>query len=296
MKQTIKVGSRKSPLAMAQTNLVIKAIQNKYPDATFDVIPIETLGDRILNKPLIEFGGKGVFVSEFETALLNKDIDIAVHSAKDMPMTLAEGLDIVGVPKREDPRDVLITRKGFNLEKKRPLLIGTSSLRRQLQISDIYEVESKSLRGNINTRLKKGEYDGIILAAAGLNRLDVKEEENYEFRYLSIDEMIPAGGQGILAVEGRIEDPLLEVIQVINDKQAQRCLETERKVLKLLNAGCQEPIGVYSCMDDNEFLQLWIMYEHQGKLYKLKDRASRKDNLAFAENMVERLLKQIEQR
>lgn len=299
MKQIIKVGTRKSPLAIAQTNIVIDEIKKINKDITFEIIRMDTQGDKILNKPLIEFGGKGVFVSEFETALIKKEIDIAVHSAKDMPMNLPKELAIIGVPKREDPRDILVTLRGKNITEGEPFVVGTSSLRRQLQISELYPlVECKNLRGNINTRLRKlevGEYDAIILAAAGLHRLGLKDLEVFDYKYLSVEEMIPAGGQGILAVEGRKEDPLVEIMSEINDGEAVTCLKTEREVLRLLNAGCQAPIGVFSAIERDR-IQVNIMYEHHGILYKLQESSKINDYLGLAGRLVERLMIKIEQK
>ena len=178
----IRIGTRKSDLAVIQTKLVADAIEKASPDVRTELVLRQTMGDKILGKPLLEFGGKGVFVSEFEEGLAKGEIDLAVHSAKDMPMDLAEGLAIVAVPEREDPRDVLVTVAGRELSGKKEIVIGTSSPRRQVQIEAIgpklwpgAAVRCEMLRGNVNTRLRKleeGGYDGILLAAAGLKRLD----------------------------------------------------------------------------------------------------------------------------
>ena len=290
MKRTIKVGTRKSELAMVQTNMIIEALRQIDRELDFEILPISTTGDEILDKPLIEFGGKGVFVAEFEVALLNGRIDLAVHSAKDMPMQLPSGLGIVGIPKREDPRDVLITMKQ-DLNQDKNCIIGTSSLRRQFQIEQFYQVECKSIRGNVPTRLRKlsdGEYDGIILAAAGLKRLGLDDTKQFHFRYFSTEEFVPAGGQGILAVEGRVEDELTETVYRINDFNTAICLETERKVLQLLNAGCHEAIGVFSYIQEGN-IYINAIYDVGGKLQRVQDYSTVNENTALAMRVAKKL-------
>ena len=252
MKKTIRIGTRKSRLAMTQTELVIKRLKEIDSRLNFEVVPISTVGDENLDQPLLQFGGKGVFVDAFETALLNKEIDLAIHSAKDMTMVLPDGLGIIGIPKREDPRDVLIS-VSQDLDPSKTIVIGTSSLRRQFQVEQFYKAECRSLRGNVPTRLEKlknGEYDGIILAAAGLKRLGLLQEVDLQYRYFSCDEFIPAAGQGILAIEGRLEEELSVIVSKINDYPTSICLNTERRVLELLHAGCHEAIGVYSNIEE----------------------------------------------
>lgn len=290
MKRTIKIGTRTSQLAMAQTQLVIDQIKAVNKDVEVEIVPIKTLGDRILDRPLLSFGGKGAFVSEFETALLAGNIDLAVHSAKDMPMELPNGLAIVGVLEREDPRDVLITMAGKELPK-RPI-IGTSSLRRQLQIGELQEVTCEDLRGNINTRLRKleeGQYDGIILAVAGLKRLGLLEEEKFNYHYFDCDTMIPAGGQGIIAIEGRADDNDIEnLFRQITNPEAAICLETERSVLELLDAGCHEPIGVYSFIEGKD-IHLSILYGKESLIQRIEGRASIKERIGLANKLVQSL-------
>lgn len=245
MNHKIKIGTRKSALAMAQTQLVIDRIQEVYPHIQCEIVPIVTKGDKILDKPLLSFGGKGVFVSEFEEALQEGRIDLAIHSAKDMPMDLADGLIIAAVLERADVRDVLIRRKDccdvVNI-------VGTSSLRRKTQIEQRYPVTCKDIRGNVGTRLEKldrGEYDAIVLAAAGIHRLQLSMT-SYELEYLEVDTMIPAGGQAIIAIEGREGDEISHLLATISDETTMHCLETERYILRLLEAGCHGAVGVYS--------------------------------------------------
>lgn len=287
MKKKIRIGTRKSDLSVAQTMLVADAMKAAFPDIQIELVCRSTVGDKILDQPLLAFGGKGVFVSEFEEALLRGEIDFAVHSAKDLPVELAQGLEIVGVLPRGDVRDVLVTVNRSRQEEMQPgrgegsgraadpIRIGTSSLRRKLQIEALGEalwpgrtVSCGNLRGNVLTRLDKleqGLYDGIILAAAGLERLDIQKKRpgRYQLHYLSAEEMIPAGGQGILAVEGRSGDAVNQIAQAVSDPAAREQLQAERLVLKLLESGCHEPVGVY-CRREQDGLHLAGIYEKDG--------------------------------
>ncbi len=287
----IRIGTRKSALAVAQTQLVADALIRVSPGVTAQMVKKQTEGDRILNKPLLEFGGKGVFVTEFEDALLQGEIDLAVHSAKDLPMDLKEGLGIVAVPEREDPRDVLITLKDSDLNKKDEIIIGTSSLRRRIQIEEIgsslwkgIPVRCENLRGNVQTRLKRlmeGDFDGIILAAAGLKRLGIQSDPAFHYHYFDCETMIPAGGQGILAVEGRLGMENWPEISAIENKDARLCLTLERKILKLLNAGCHEPVGVYSRIKEGQIEVFGISRkEDQVKKIHLQGKTEELDSLA----------------
>ncbi len=266
--KTIRIGTRKSALAVAQANLVAEALAKTGTGLSAELVLKQTEGDRILDRPLLEFGGKGVFVAEFEQALLQGEIDFAVHSAKDLPMELEEGLGIVAVLEREDPRDVLVTPASKDISGKREIVIGTSSLRRKLQIEEIGKtmwpeavVRCENIRGNVPTRLSKlmeGSYDGILLAAAGLKRLGLWEDSQYDYHCFDCETFIPAGGQGILAVEGRLDSGLEAVVKPLEDETARLCLSLERRILKLLNAGCHEPVGVYSRLKGGEMEVLGI--------------------------------------
>lgn len=275
MKKKIRIGTRKSDLSVAQTMLVVNAMKAAFPDTEFELVCRSTVGDKILDKPLLAFGGKGVFVSEFEEALLRGEIHFAVHSAKDLPMELAQGLEIVGVMPRGDVRDVLVTMNRKEQRNGAVIRIGTSSLRRKIQIEELGEklwpgqtVVCENLRGNVLTRLDKleqGLYDGIILAAAGLERLDIGNQRpgRYQFHYLSPEEMIPAGGQGILAVEGRKGEAVNEIARAVSDPEAMEALWAERLVLKLLGSGCHEPVGAY-CQREGNRLHMTGIYERDG--------------------------------
>ena len=289
MKQIIKIGTRKSQLAMAQTEMVANAIKQVHKELEIQLVPMTTVGDRILDRPLDSFGGKGAFISEFEDAMLTGRIDLAVHSAKDMPISLPAGLGILAVSEREDPRDVLVTRKDSPL--KQGGIVGTSSLRRRLQLEELYEVKTENLRGNVGTRLSKlknGEYDGIILAAAGLKRLNLLTDEDFEYEYLSEATFIPAAGQGIIAVEGRQEEFLIKLLNTWHNITSMYCLETEREVLRLLNAGCSEPIGVYSGINNNE-ITLKIIYKYGDKAIRVMGTAAIEHRTSLAQDLVQKI-------
>ncbi len=294
--EKIRIGTRKSELAVVQTKLVASALERQWPELETELVLRQTMGDKILGKPLLEFGGKGVFVSEFEQGLTDGEIDLAVHSAKDMPMELGEGLEIIAVPEREDPRDVLVTLSSADLSGKKEIVIGTSSPRRQVQIEALGEtfwpgasVSCRMLRGNVNTRLRKleeGGYDGILLAAAGLKRLGFLDGglPQFRFRFLDCETFIPAGGQGILAVEGRSGDcRTARLCRPIEDKDARLCLTAERRVLRLLNAGCHEPIGVFSRITGPDTMELFGICGRNGSLRRVRLTGRKEDAEQLAE-------------
>lgn len=292
----IRIGTRTSALALKQTGMVIQAMESRYQDLSFEVVSMKTKGDRLLNTSLVELGGKGAFITEFEEAMLKGDMDLAVHSAKDMPMELAEGLDIWMVLERADARDVLVTRKEDGVDgliddfaKKKTRIIGTGSPRRQIQIESLMDAECRLLRGNVPTRIEKlrqGMYDGIILAAAGLKRLGLEKEEDLCYRYLSYDEMIPAGGQGIVTVEGRNNNDLKALFEACSDRAAQLELETERYILKRLGAGCHEPVGVFSRIEGEE-IQIRLLLEENKKPRRGSITGSVKNRLELADRLIE---------
>jgi hydroxymethylbilane synthase len=254
--RNIVVGSRQSTLALTQTNQTIQLLKEicarEELAYTFEVKPIVTRGDRILDVTLSKVGGKGLFVKEIEEALLNQDIDLAIHSMKDMPFELPEGLAIGAVPKREDPRDCLVSREGLSLaELPKGARVGTSSLRRSAQLQAYRpDLRIESMRGNIDTRLRKltdEGFDAILLAAAGLHRMGWKERIT---EYLSPDVCLPAVGQGALAIECRSsDDDVLSLLKRLNDPAAERTVASERRLLGLLYGGCQVPIGAYAQLE-----------------------------------------------
>ncbi|MDF2843546.1 MAG: porphobilinogen deaminase [Herbinix sp.] len=295
-KDTIRIGTRGSKLALIQTNMVIDVLKQQFPNLRFETVIIRTLGDKILDKPLQEIGGKGLFISELEEAMIKGEIDLAVHSAKDMPEELPQELGILGVLKREDPRDVLITRATTTLNDLPSIVIGTSSQRRQTQIEELYHnADCRPLRGNVDTRLRKlseGEYDGIILAAAGIKRLQLDHEENFNYRYLEISEMIPAAGQGIIAIEGKKEGIVSELVKAVSDKTAELELRLERKALELFMADCHEPVGVYSKVDGEE-VTLWMMKRQNGIVKKLVQSTTMEKRWDLTRTMVEQISEEI---
>ncbi|MEH6971824.1 MULTISPECIES: hydroxymethylbilane synthase [unclassified Bacillus (in: firmicutes)] len=258
--RNIIVGSRRSKLAMTQTKWVIKKLEELHPNVTFEIKEIVTKGDRILDVTLSKVGGKGLFVKEIEQAMLSGEIDMAVHSMKDMPSALPEGLVIGCVPKREDVRDALISKKRQTLaELPQGAVVGTSSLRRSAQLLQIRpDLEIKWIRGNIDTRLKKletEEYDAIILAAAGLSRMGWKDDVVTEF--LEPESCLPAVGQGALAIECRAADEeLLGLLSGLNDRYTEQTVTAERAFLHAMEGGCQIPIAGFAVMNKEDIIEL----------------------------------------
>lgn len=246
----IRVGTRQSQLALTQTQQVVDRLKELHPHIDFELVPYKTKGDRLSQASLQEIGGKGVFVKDIERALLDGEVDMAVHSLKDVPALLAEGCVLGAIPKREDVRDCLITRyEGESLETL-PVgaRVGTSSLRRQLQIQDQRpDVRCLPLRGNIDTRLKKladGEYDAIVLAMAGLRRMGWHQKEGFNIQPLDPAACLPAISQGALGIECRQEDQeVLDILASIHDPETAACVSMERSFLGLMNADCTFPIG-----------------------------------------------------
>ena len=264
---TLRLGSRGSPLALFQANLVAARIHSAGGPYC-DVVVIKTSGDRLQEKPLSEIGGKRLFVKEIEDALLSGDIDLAAHSSKDMPAVLPDGLEVGAALEREDPRDALVLARhspaGARSAKAGEgwaigdLRIGTGSVRRIAQLKARFPRASfENVRGNLDTRLRKldaGEYDALVLAAAGLTRLGLGARIS---ELLSLDDCVPAPGQGIIAVETRIDDRRArEAAARINDPDAAASLEAERSLVSALGGGCQMPIGAIAVNSGGEALEL----------------------------------------
>ncbi len=249
MKRKIRIGTRKSKLALWQANFVKSALEKRH-GVEVELVKITTTGDKILDSPLAKIGGKGLFVKEIEEALLRGDIDLAVHSLKDMPVFVPEGLKIGAVTEREDPYDVFISRNGKGLKEiESGSVIGTSSLRRGVQIKRIRkDLEIRVLRGNVDTRMRKldeGLYDAIVLAKAGVKRMGYTERITETLDYL-----IPAVGQGSLAIEIREDDKETEdLIEFLDHKESRICAECERAFLRELEGGCQVPMGAHAVVD-----------------------------------------------
>lgn len=273
----IKIGTRKSRLAVAQTNMFIERLTSFFPDTEPEIIYISTKGDKIIDKPLSQIGGKGIFVSEIESALQCGDIDVAVHSAKDLPVLLGENLEISGVLPRGNYRDAIVTQKGIQITNIKDFIVGTGSIRRKLNMSKIYnKVAFKGIRGNVDTRLSKlenGEYDAVILAAAGLERLGI-ETEKYNIISFDYKDFLPAPCQGIIALESRKNDFITPMIKKINDIETYMSFETERCVIKTLNADCSMPVGAYSEIH-NEKITLTVSKDIDKILSKTNDISQR---------------------
>ncbi|MFD2446245.1 hydroxymethylbilane synthase [Bacillus sp. CGMCC 1.16607] len=259
----IIVGSRKSKLALTQTNWVIEQLKKLGAPFEFEVKEIVTKGDQILDVTLSKVGGKGLFVKEIEQAMLNKEIDMAVHSMKDMPAILPEGLTIGSIPEREDHRDVLISKGHVQLEDLKPgSIIGTSSLRRAAQLLvERPDLEIKWIRGNIDTRLAKletDEYDAIILAAAGLFRMGWAKDVISQF--LSTEICLPAVGQGALSLECREDDKeLLDLLAKFTCENTDVAVRAERSFLNKMEGGCQVPIAGYAFVNEEKEIVLTVL-------------------------------------
>lgn len=265
MTRTFVIGARGSRLSLRQVELVSAALRAARPGVRLEVRVIRTEGDRS-SAPLSQIGGLGVFTKAIEDALLAGEADIAVHSMKDLPARVADGLAIAAVPVREDARDALVTRGGRTLAALPPgARIGTGSGRRAAQVRALRpDVETAEIRGNVDTRVRKveeGAYDGAVLALAGLTRLGLAGKAAQVF---SLREMLPAVGQGALAVQVRADDAeALALASPIDDPAARAAVEAERAYLARLGAGCRQPVGAHAVVD-GATLVLRVMIEHEG--------------------------------
>lgn len=252
----IIVGSRKSKLAMTQSQQFIDKLKEKYPDLDIEIKEIVTKGDKIVDVQLSKVGGKGLFVKEIQQALFNEEIDFAIHSLKDVPSELPEALTLGCIPEREIPFDAYIAKGHIQLSELKPgSIVGTSSLRRGAQILAKYpHLEIKWIRGNIDTRLHKlqtEDYDAIILAAAGLRRMGWSDDIVTE--YLDQDTMLPAIGQGALGIECRSDDTeLLNILKSVHDEEVLSCVTCERTFLNEMDGSCKVPIAGYATKQGNE--------------------------------------------
>ncbi|MBR7796936.1 MAG: hydroxymethylbilane synthase [Bacillota bacterium] len=291
----IVVGSRKSNLALTQTNWVINRLKQAGVENEFEVKKIVTKGDRILDVTLSKVGGKGLFVKEIEQAMYNKEIDLAVHSMKDMPATMPDGLVITTIPEREDHRDAFISEGNVMLhDLRKGAIVGTSSLRRAAQILAARpDVSIKWIRGNIETRirkLKEEDYDAIVLAVSGLKRVGLSEELITE--YLEPDVCVPAVGQGALAIECREDDQELRaLLSKINDASTTRTVTAERTFLHLLEGGCQVPIGGYAYLEGDDIILTALVGTPDGKTI-LKEVVRGTDPELVGKEAAERLMNQ----
>lgn len=258
----IRIGTRKSRLACIQAEMLADYIATHCEGYQAELVKVMTTGDRILSKKLDEIGGKGLFVKELDTFLLEGQTDLSVHSLKDMPMEIHPKLPIIGFSKREDARDVLVLPEG-KTEYDFCAPIGCSSNRRILQLRHIYpKAKVKTVRGNVLTRLEKldsGEYGALVLAAAGLNRLGLNGRIS---RYFTVKEMVPAAGQGILCVQGRAGEDY-SFLHGFFDSEAEECAAAERAYVAYLNGGCSLPIGVYAEILDERRMRVRGLYYNE---------------------------------
>ena len=254
----IRIGSRESKLAVIQSRMVMDAIAAAAPQAELELVTMKTTGDRILDRTLDQIGGKGLFVKELDHALREGRVDFTVHSLKDMPMELPADLPLAAFSQREDPRDVLVLPEGA-AEMDPSLPIGCASRRRQLQLAALFPgMEIRPVRGNVQTRLAKlqaGEYAALVLAAAGLKRLGLAHRIN---RYFSTDEILPAAGQGILAVQTR-QGVDTACLSAVHDSRAACCALAERAFVRALDGGCSSPVAAHA-VTDGETLTLTGLY------------------------------------
>ena len=266
MKPIITIGTRGSQLALWQAEYIKKRLNSHFPDLNIALQIIKTTGDRIQNRSLIGLG-KGVFTKEIEVALLDGTVDLAVHSMKDLPTKLPDGLCIAAIPDREDPRDVLVTQSGVSLsELPKAAKIGTTSPRRRSQLLYLRpDLEVVDVRGNLDTRLRKlheTDLDAIILAAAGIKRLIGAKIIT---AYFEIDQMVPAVGQGALGIETREDDSeMKELLKVINHPDSELEVSAERSVLHELGGGCQVPIGANARLIDGRLSLIGIVSSPDG--------------------------------
>ena len=268
MHSVIRIGSRESALAVRQTEIIRDLIISSNPDISVEIITMKTTGDKILDKSLEKIGGKGLFVKELDRALTDGRIDIAVHSLKDMPMEENPELPILAYGKREDPRDAILYRSGLEALPEQAV-IGTSSRRRMFQMERLYPgCTFRGIRGNVQTRMRKLEtegYDGTLLAAAGLKRLGMEQVIG---RYLSVDEMIPAAGQGILAVQGRKGD-VHRWIDSIDDRESRAAALAERQFIRVTGGDCTSPCAAHAQVSGNELKLTGLYYNEDAEEYSV---------------------------
>ncbi len=267
-KNTIIIGTRSSKLALWQADYVADCLRKEYPELTVEKKLMTTRGDKILDAPLAKIGGKGLFTKELETEMLEGGIDLAVHSLKDMPTEVPEGLMIAAVTRRFDSEDAVVSPRYRTLEGlPQGAKVGTSSLRRKAQLLAIRpDLRIADLRGNVDTRLRKLEedsFDAVILAAAGLKRLGYEDRIT---QILSKDRMIPAVGQGALAIEVRQQDrETQKLISFLNDKDTRCCAAAERAFLRRVEGGCQVPVGVHADMEGDVLTMKAVIASPDGK-------------------------------
>ena len=285
----IIIGSRDSKLAVRQSEMVIEFLRVTHPDADVGLATFKTTGDKILDRRLDQIGGKGLFVKELDAALRAGKCDYTVHSCKDLPMEVPGDLPLVCFSKREDPRDVLVFPQGADgPDFSRP--IGTSSRRREIQLRALFpQAEFASVRGNLQTRLRKldeGGYGALVLAAAGLKRMGLTDRIG---RYLEPEEVIPSAGQGVLAIQGRM-DAQPALFEGFADAQVACAVATERAFVARLDGGCSSPIAAHARMSGDEVELLGLYYDEETqRAYRGRAEGSAEDAVALAHGLADRL-------
>ncbi len=268
MTQTIRIATRKSPLALWQANEVSRRLQALNPDLTIELVKMVTQGDKILDSPLAKIGGKGLFVKELEEGMLAGEADIAVHSMKDVPAELPAGFQLAVIMQREDPRDAFVSNRYASLDDlSSDARVGTCSLRRQTQLKERFpDFKLLDLRGNVNTRLAKldnDDYDAIILAAAGLIRLEMPERIK---AFIEPEQSLPACGQGAVGIECRLNDPRVEALLApLHDAETALRVRAERAMNLRLQGGCQVPIGGFALVEGDQLYLRGLVGSPDGK-------------------------------
>lgn len=292
----IRIATRKSPLALWQAEHVAERLQRTFPGCRTELIKMTTQGDKILDAPLAKIGGKGLFVKELEQGMLDGLADIAVHSMKDVPVEFPDGLHLAAILSREDPSDAFVSTRYASLQDlPATARIGTSSLRRQCQIKELYpDAEILSLRGNVNTRLAKldaGEYDAIILASAGLKRLGMAERIS---QCLDTSVSLPAIGQGAIGIECRTDDTEInDMLSALHDSETGLCVAAERAMNARLNGGCQVPIAGFARMQGEQLFMRGLVGSPDGSVIYRAERTGGPDTAeAIGRTIAEDLLAQ----
>lgn len=293
MYSVIRIGSRESALAVKQAEIIKELIEREDPGVRAEIITMKTTGDKILDKSLAKIGGKGLFVKELDRALAEGRIDLAVHSLKDMPMEERVDLPILAYSRREDPRDVLLLRKGLDDLPETPV-VGTSSRRRSLQMEALYPgCMFRGIRGNVQTRMHKLEtegYDGTLLAAAGLKRLGMEQEIS---RYFSVEEMIPAAGQGILAVQGR-QGETYDWMACLDCPVSRAAAQAERQFIRTVDGGCTSPCAAHARVSGNELRLDGLYFDEKTGQYVKGSVCTDKERAACAgEELARELMRRI---
>jgi hydroxymethylbilane synthase len=292
----LRIATRSSPLALWQAEEVARRLKPIYPDLKVSLVQMKTRGDKLLDAPLAKVGGKGLFVKELEVGILEGRADIAVHSMKDVPVDFPDGLELVLIMQREDPRDAFVSNQYESLDSMPAgTLVGTSSLRRQTQIRERYpHLKIDWLRGNVNTRLRKlddGEYDAIILACAGLIRLGF---EHRITRSLEPEECLPAIGQGAVGIEARSDDiAVKELLAPLGHAETSVRIAAERALNETLNGGCQVPIAGYAVLDDGQIFLRGLVGEPDGsRILRAEASGKAEDAVSIGRQLAEDLLSQ----